>query len=78
MDTDTLIRQLQSLPSEQQQEVADLVAFLSACAAEEVRTPLETQGTRTDESFRGMWKDREDMTDSAAWVRDTRRREWGT
>ena len=24
----------------------------------------------------GMWKDREDMQDSAAWVRDLRKREW--
>lgn len=28
------------------------------------------------EPFVGMWKDREDMQDSTAWVRDLRRKEW--
>jgi AbrB family looped-hinge helix DNA binding protein len=29
-----------------------------------------------DEPFVGMWRDREDMTDSSEWVRTTRQREW--
>jgi AbrB family looped-hinge helix DNA binding protein len=29
-----------------------------------------------DEPFVGMWRDREDMTDSSEWVRATRQREW--
>ncbi len=29
-----------------------------------------------DESFVGMWKDREDMEDSSQWVRQVRQEEW--
>ena len=30
-----------------------------------------------DEPFVGMWKDREDMADGAAWVKGLRQRQWG-
>ena len=30
----------------------------------------------TDEPFIGMWRDREDMQDSGAWVRRVRESEW--
>lgn len=29
-----------------------------------------------DDPFIGMWRDREDLADSDAWVRTMRRREW--
>jgi hypothetical protein len=29
------------------------------------------------EPFLGIWADRADMKDSAAWVRENREREWG-
>lgn len=29
-----------------------------------------------EEPFVGMWRDREDMTDSTEWVRQAREREW--
>jgi hypothetical protein len=31
-----------------------------------------------NEPFIGMWKDRDDMSDSVAWVRDLRRLHWET
>jgi len=31
----------------------------------------------SDEPFIGMWRGREDMRDSTAWVSSLRRREWG-
>ncbi len=31
-----------------------------------------------EEPFVGMWRDREDMTDSTEWVRQIRQREWPT
>jgi hypothetical protein len=30
-----------------------------------------------NEKFIGMWRDREEMTDSSAWVRKVRESEWG-
>jgi hypothetical protein len=35
-------------------------------------TPIE------DEPFIGMWRDREDMSDSTDWVRQVRAEQWGT
>ena len=40
--------------------------------------PTRNVGPLKDESFVGIWKDREDMAESPEWVRDTRRREWDT
>ena len=34
-------------------------------------TPLE------DDSFLGMWQDREDLADSSQWIRQLRQEEWG-
>jgi len=34
------------------------------------------QVSLADEPFIGMWRDREDMQDSSAWVRGIREREW--
>jgi hypothetical protein len=33
-------------------------------------------GNLSDEEFIGMWKDREDLRDSTAWVRKIRQSEW--
>ena len=34
------------------------------------------QSNFQDESFVGMWKDREDIEDSSQWVRQLRKQEW--
>ena len=64
------------MPPEAQKQVIDFVSFLKTRysawqSIKAIRTPL------ADEPFIGMWREREDMRDSAAWVRDLRRREWG-
>ena len=38
--------------------------------SEHISLPLQ------DESFIGMWKNREDMQDSSQWVRRIRQQEW--
>ncbi|RME10554.1 MAG: DUF2281 domain-containing protein [Ardenticatenia bacterium] len=58
--------------------VVDFIAFLRARYAkdhssEEKTLPLPAL---QDEPFIGMWHDRTDMTDSSAWVRAARKREW--
>ncbi|MGI0482955.1 hypothetical protein ACN4EE_19495 [Geminocystis sp. CENA526] len=37
---------------------------------------LESKENIDDESFIGMWKDREDMQNSDDWVRQIRNQEW--
>lgn len=76
MGATNLIRDIGSLPPEAQKQVSDFVAFLKT------RYPMVKSGRKatraklTDEPFIGMWRDREDMQDSSAWVRRVRESEW--
>lgn len=68
------IDKLTALPPNEQAEVLDFVDFLSAR-----RRPALVSYRRRDlrdEPFLGMWANRPDMVDSAAWLRATREREW--
>jgi hypothetical protein len=41
------------------------------------KSPRRPRRTRlANEPFIGMWKDREDMKDSSAYIRNLREREW--
>lgn len=76
MDQGKVWREFTTLPPEAQQQVADFIAFLLT-RYEQFRSGQNTNQTNlTDEPFIGMWRDREDMQDSNAWVRSTREREW--
>ncbi|OQA46100.1 MAG: hypothetical protein BWY52_00953 [Chloroflexi bacterium ADurb.Bin325] len=75
-ETADIMRDIASLPPEARKQVADFVANLKG------RYPVSKSAKpkRTDlleEPFIGMWRDREDMKDSSAWVRRLRRSEWG-
>lgn len=76
MKQDKIWREFSALPPELQQQVADFIAFLQLRYSPPrsnktpKRTPLEK------EKFIGMWRDRKDMNDSTAWVRNLRQREW--
>jgi hypothetical protein len=77
MDTVRLLREIEALPEEAQQQVADFVTFLR------FRGRARRPGRRgsvpalAEDPFIGMWKDREDMQDGGAtWVRRLREREW--
>ena len=67
-------REFSALPPELQQQVADFIHFLRARYTHPrkntKRIPLEK------EPFVGMWRDREDMADSTAWVRNLRQTQW--
>ena len=76
MDTTAIYKDLAALPPEAQQEVADFIAFLRR-RIEPKRRRSGTPLALAQEPFVGMWRDRPDMQDSSAWVRETRRREWG-
>ena len=64
----------------------DILQALDALSDEELEAPvahaeailrerIKKTRLRADPAI-GMWKDREDMEDSAAWVREVRQREW--
>ena len=66
-----------SLPPEAQRQVIDFVSFLKTRYSAWQSIKNTTRTPLADEPFIGMWREREDMQDSAAWVSDLRRREWG-
>ncbi len=55
--------------------MADFVAFLKTRYRTEPATP-KSKRKLADEPFIGMWRDRDDLRDSSAWVRELRRHEW--
>jgi len=76
METISIAREIALLPSEAQKQVLDFVAFLKT-RYPTIEPAQEVQNTMlTEEPFVGMWRDREDMRDSTAWVRNLRRHEW--
>ena len=76
MTHEELLRELASLPPEARRQVEEFIALLrqryeSSEQAEAVgATDLRAEG------FIGMWRDRDEMRDSSAWVRGGREREW--
>jgi mRNA-degrading endonuclease RelE of RelBE toxin-antitoxin system len=76
MATPQILQDITSLPPEAQKQVSDFIAFLKTRYGTVARK--KTKRIKLEEEpFVGMWKDREDMKDSAKWVRELRQREWG-
>ncbi len=74
MSEKELIKQLKKLPSEAQQEAADFVEFLSKKYLQQSEKPNSSKKKSIlKSSFRGIWKDREDMQDSTKWIRELRK-----
>ncbi|HEY6330199.1 MAG TPA: hypothetical protein VI756_12745 [Blastocatellia bacterium] len=75
MSREELIGRFESLPPEGQERVIDFIERLGQL----YRQPQDTgggAGRNSPEGFIGMWSDREDLADSSAWVRSSRKREW--
>lgn len=74
LDRETLWNQYSTLSEEAQRQLSDFLDFLAnrhpKAKTTYKRPPLE------EEPAIGMWADREDMQDSAAWVRSLREKEW--
>lgn len=73
MQNHTLWEQFEDLSPSAQRQVAEFIAELSARSKREnaPRRPI------VQETFVGMWRDREDLADSSGWVRRIRAEEWG-
>lgn len=66
-----------ALPVDAQRQVANFIFFLQQQYA--VNQPVQ-KNRQTDlkkEPFIGMWRNRQDLSDSSNWVRKTRTSEWG-
>ena len=77
MKKNKFLQEFYSLPQDAQQQVVDFIAFL------QTRYQPASSGMKTSrkqlssETFVGIWKNREDMSNSSAWVRNARETEWG-
>ncbi len=70
-----LLNEFLSLPAEAQRQVIDFIAFLRQRYAVVEPTSQSSDDNLINHSFIGMWSDRQDLTDSTAWVRGVRERE---
>jgi hypothetical protein len=71
-----LLNEFLSLPSEAQRQVIDFIAFLRHRYAVVQPASESPDSDFINHSFIGMWSDRQDLTDSAAWVRGIRKNQW--
>ncbi len=76
MTHEEMLREFASLPPEGQQQVADFIAFLQDRYGNSLPAKVVERKELSSENFVGMWRDREDMQDSTAWVRRIRESEW--
>lgn len=77
IDHERMWQEFSALPPDAQQQVLDFIAFLrSQRRPTRSRRRTKRAGNQTDDKFIGMWRDREDMQDSRAWVRSIREDEW--
>ena len=78
MEKEKVLQEFNTLPRDAQKQVVDFIAFLQTrYKPVEVKRDARRKDNITDESFIGVWKNRDDMRDSNAWVRYTRGTEWG-
>jgi hypothetical protein len=75
MTDEEILREINSLPPEAQRQLEDFISFLRE-RYKGVQPKAAPATELEDEAFVGMWRDREDMSDSSAWVRNVRQSHW--
>jgi hypothetical protein len=76
MTNEEILREINSLPPEAQRQIEDFISFLRE-RYKEIQPKSAPTSDLEAEAFVGMWRDREDMRDSSAWVRNIRQTHWG-
>ncbi len=74
MTNEEIIREFSALPPEARRAAEDFIAFLRERYGR--KNEKAANGDLCKESFVGMWKDREDLQDSSAFVHKLRESEW--
>ncbi|MEX1136836.1 MAG: DUF2281 domain-containing protein [Balneolales bacterium] len=75
MSEPTVSNKIKKLPPEAKQQAQDFVDFLYERYVKD-EAKKSTKKSILESSFFGVWKDREDMQDSTAWVRKVRKSQW--
>ncbi len=76
MTNEEILREINSLPPEAQRQIEDFISFLRE-RYKSSQSKIAPTSDLEAEAFVGMWRDREDMRDSLAWVRNVRQSHWG-
>lgn len=76
METEKLMNEFKDLPIHAQKQVIDFILFLRRRYKHPVTERQSERIPLADEPFTGLWKERQEMSDSISWVRTIRNREW--
>ena len=76
MKADIISKEIMQLSPRGQQEVLDFVAFLKARYTINISAKKSLRGKLSEEPFIGLWRNRDDLSDSSNWVRNLRQKEW--
>ena len=76
MEQEKILNDLANLPPEAQRQVFDFIDFL---LTRYKKSPIRRKSVSiklADESFIGIWQDRDNMKNSKKWLRNVRKSEW--
>lgn len=76
LNIDRAWQEFLSLSPEAQQQVVDFIAFMRERYQNTAPVKPVKQRELKKEPFVGMWRGREELTDSTTWVRQLREKEW--
>ena len=77
MEQEKNFEDISNLPPEAQRQVVDFIAFLRTRYKSPEKKWQIKRIDLVNEPFIGLWKGREDMSDSSKWLRKVREAEWG-
>lgn len=72
-----LLDEYAALPAEARHQVADFIAFLQQRYKANQISQKARHVDLAHEPFIGMWRNRQELSNSSSWVRNTRKSEWG-
>jgi hypothetical protein len=76
MEATNIAREIAALPPEAQKQILDFMTFLKIRYSRIKSTEKARRTKLAKEPFIGIWRTRQDMQDSTAWVRKLRNNEW--
>jgi Protein of unknown function (DUF2281) len=77
MEQRHILTEFDTLPPEAQRQVVDFIAFLQMHYRPSAQEKTKSKSRLSDEKYVGIWRNRENLRDSSAWVRNSRATEWG-
>jgi hypothetical protein len=76
MTKEEILSEIAALPPEAQRQVENLITVLKERYQDSPAVKTAPSSDIRSEPFVGMWRNREDLSDSAAWVRNVREKHW--